>query len=79
MKTLEFKKNVSYKNAKVTVTNTNNTKTYSTRIVEKENDELTVRVAGLTVGTKYKYSVTGISANGSSYTKVYTGTFTARN
>lgn len=77
--TLDFKKNVSYKNPKVTVTNTSNTKTYTTRIVEKEKDELTVRVAGLTVGTKYKYSVTGISANGSSYTKVYTGTFTARN
>ena len=74
---IEFSKKVTYKNPKVTITNTNNTKTYKASIIEKENDELTLRISGLKVGQKYNYKITGISANGSDYNKAYTGTFSA--
>lgn len=73
----EFNKNVNYNNVKVVITNTSGTKTYSTQMVEKDKDELTVRVNGLSVGKSYKYKITGVKAAGSSTNKTLTGSFVA--
>lgn len=73
----EFKNRVSYSNPTVVITNTSNTKTYPATIIERDNDELSVRVSGLTRGATYKYKITGVinQANGSN--KTLSGTFTA--
>lgn len=73
----EFRNNVSYKNAKVVITNTSSTKTYTTRITEKDRDELSVRVSGLTRGSSYKYTITGVTNNSTKSSKTLTGTFRA--
>lgn len=73
--TFDFNKSVTYKNPKVVITNTSGTKTYTTRIVERDSDELTVRVSDLKQGSSYKYTITGISSNGTS--KTLSGTFSA--
>lgn len=73
----EFSNNVSYKNVKVIITNTSNTKTYTTKITEKDKDELTVKVSGLKKGSKYKYTITGVTNKANNSTKKLTGTFTA--
>lgn len=73
----DFKNKVSYKNAKVVITNTSNTKTYTARIVEKDNDELTVRVSGLTRGSSYKYKITGVTNKSTGSNKALSGTFKA--
>lgn len=73
----EFKNNVSYKNAKVVITNTSNTKTYTTRIVEKDSDEITARVSGLKRGSTYKYKITGVTDKATKSSKTLSGTFKA--
>ena len=73
----EFTNKVSYNNPKVVITNQTGTKTYTASIVEKDNDELTVRVKGLTYGKKYSYKITGVAASSSSTAKTLQGTFTA--
>lgn len=75
--TFDFKNNVSYDNVKVIITNKNGTKTYSTKIVEKDSDDLTVSVKGLKYGSTYQYKITGVKNPNSSSTKTLTGTFTA--
>lgn len=73
----DFKQRVTYKNVKVKITNLDGTKSYSTYITEKDSDELSVHVSNLVYGKKYKYTITGVSADRSNYTKSYSGTFTA--
>ncbi|WP_455716452.1 hypothetical protein [Anaerosporobacter sp.] len=73
----DFRNNVKYNNVKVTITNTKGTKTYKTTVVEKDNDELTVRVNGLTEGKTYKYTITGVTEKASGSSKKLTGTFVA--
>ncbi|MDO5294136.1 MAG: Ig-like domain-containing protein [bacterium] len=75
--TFDFRNNVSYKNAKVVITNTSNSKAYTTRILEKDNDELSVRVSGLTKGNSYKYKITGVTSKADGSTKTLSGTFKA--
>ena len=72
-----FRNNVSYKNVKVVITNTSDTKTYTTKITEKDNDDLCVRVKGLTYGKTYKYKITGVTNKANGSTKTLTGTFQA--
>lgn len=73
----DFNKDVTYKNAKVVITNSSGSKTYTTKIVEKDADELSVRVKGLQVGKSYKYKITGVKAVGASSSKTISGSFTA--
>lgn len=75
--TFEFKNNVSYKNAKIIITNTSNTKSYTSTIVEQDSDELCARVSGLTSGRTYKYKITGVTSLANGSTKTLSGTFTA--
>lgn len=74
----DFTSNVAYKNLKVKVTSLDGSKVYKTTVIEKEDDELTVRVLGLTYGKKYKYELSGVSTSQISSTKVHTGNFIAR-
>ena len=73
----EFNTNVTYKKPKVTITDVNGSKTYTAKIIERDYDELTVRVSGLTYGKKYKYTISGVSSSQNSSAKTYSGTFTA--
>ena len=75
--TFDFNKDVTYKNAKVVITNTSGSKTYTTKIVEKDEDELTVRVKGLKEGSSYKYKITGVQGVNASSSKTISGSFTA--
>lgn len=75
--TFDFKNKVSYNRPKVTITNENGSKTYKTTIIEKENDELSVRVKGLTEGNTYKYSITGVTDRASGSSETLTGSFVA--
>lgn len=75
--TFDFRSNVKYSNAKVTITSTDGKKTYTTRILEKENDELTVSVKGLQAGKKYSYKITGVRKASASKATTLSGMFTA--
>jgi uncharacterized protein YdeI (BOF family) len=57
---VEFKQRVKYKNAKSTVKDSSG-KVYSSRIVEKDSDDLEIRVSGLKYGKKYTVSISGVS------------------
>jgi len=56
---IEFAMNVEYENPSVTVTDASGTQ-YETRILERDNDSLEVRVKGLTRGNTYTVSVSGV-------------------
>lgn len=71
---VEFRRDVQYKSAKVTVKDSNG-KSYTAKIVEKDDDELTFRVTGATAGKTYTFTISGVrSGRSGSYTKVK-GTF----
>lgn len=70
----DFSTKVQYKNLKVTVTDSAK-KSYKTTIVEKDNDELDVRVSGLSEGKSYTYKITGIRKSGTSAYVTLSGTF----
>lgn len=72
----DFKTKVQWKNPRVKVTDSSGN-SFSTRITDRDSDDLEVWVGGLTYGNKYKYSISGIKAKGaSSYTTIQ-GTFQA--
>lgn len=75
--TFDFNKKVKYNNTKVTITNESGSKTYKATIIERENDELSVRVKGLKEGNTYKYSITGVTDKSSGSSKTLTGSFVA--
>ena len=75
--TFNFTDIVKYKNPKVTITNESGTKTYKVTIIEKESDELSVRVVGLKEGNTYKYSITGVTNRTIGSPKTLTGSFVA--
>lgn len=65
---VEFNGKVNYKNTKVTVTDSNG-KSYSATILEKDRDEMEIRVKGLKRGGKYTLKISGVKhVNASSYT-----------
>lgn len=71
---VEFRKDVQYKSAKVTVKDSSG-KTYTARITEKDEDDLTFKVSNIAAGKTYTYTISGVRAGRSgSYGKV-TGTF----
>ncbi|MDA3731384.1 hypothetical protein PBV87_07830 [Niameybacter massiliensis] len=49
----------------------------TTKITEKDNDELTVRVKGLKNGNTYKYIISGVTNNDTGSNKTLTGTLIA--
>lgn len=75
--TFDFTGKVVYSSPKIKITNTSGTKTYSTSILEKDNDECSVSVKGLKYGSEYKYTITGIRLSSASKSSTVTGTFTA--
>jgi len=67
---VEFNCKVNYSGVKVTVKDSKGN-TYSTKILEKDKDEIEVRVSGLKNGSKYTVSVSGVKrTDASSYTTV---------
>lgn len=67
---VDFKKNVSYKNAKVTVKDSDG-KSYKVSIQEKDSDDLTFKVSSIAAGKTYAYTVSGIrSGKSGSYGSV---------
>ena len=72
----DFKTKVQWKNPKVKITDSNGN-SYSTRITDKDSDDLEVWVGGLTYGEKYNYSISGIKAKGASSYTTIKGTFRA--
>ena len=73
---IDFKGNVTYHSPKVTITNESGTKTFSSKIIERDNDECTIYVSGLKVGSTYRFKLTGVKAEGATKTTTVEGTFT---
>lgn len=75
--TFDFNQDVTYKNAKVVITNEDGSRKYKTGIVEREDDELTIRVKGLKYGRTYMYTITGVKGLGASSSQTISGSFIA--
>lgn len=75
--TFDFRSKVKYSNAKVKITSMDGKKTYTTKIVEKDNDELTVYVKGLKTNSKYKYTIAGVRKASESKSSTLSGSFVA--
>ncbi len=73
---IDFKKDVNLWNAKVKVTDAEG-KSYKVKVLDYDDDELEVRVYGLTEGASYRYSISGVYAMGSGTAKTVKGTFAA--
>ena len=71
----EFKGSVKWKKPKVKITR--NGKNYAKRIIEKDSDELSVKVKKLTYGAIYSYKITGVKKKGAKKYTTVTGTFRA--
>ena len=74
---IEFAMNVTYESPSVTVFDANGTQ-YETRIIERDNDSLDVRVKGLTRGGTYTVSVSGVKGQTSDAFETYSFEFVAR-
>lgn len=70
---VDFGSKVNYKNVKVTVKDSAG-KTYTTRIVEKDNDDLTFDIQKYAEGKTYTYTITGIKKRSESEYGKVTGT-----
>jgi hypothetical protein len=77
-KEVEFKftTHVEWKSPKVTISDGKNN--YVVKILEKDDDEIEVKVKNLTKGKKYNYKITGIKIKGNNAYKTITGTFKAK-
>ena len=71
---IEFQGKVKWKNAKVTIKDSAG-KNYVKKINEKDNDEIELKVKGLTTGKKYTYKITGVARKGSNKYKTVKGSF----
>ena len=75
----DFATKVNWKSPTVKITNESGTVVYKSRIVEKDSDELELRLSSkLTYGKKYKYTITGIKAKTAANYRTLSGTFVAR-
>ena len=71
---VDFRRDVQYKNLKVTVKDSKG-KSYSVSVLERDEDDLTFRVKNIKAGLKYTYTISGVrSGRKGSYTSVK-GTF----
>ena len=75
----DFSRNVTYSDPAVVITDEAGQQTFETRLVERDRDELTVHVDGLTTGATYKYTITGVVARRGKASEPLTGTFVAAN
>ena len=67
---VDFKMDVQYKSAKVTVKDSDG-KSYTAKISDKDEDDMTFKVSGIKDGKTYKYTISGVRSGGSgSYDKV---------
>ena len=57
----EFKKDVQYKSAKVKVWDEDG-KSYSVKISEKDEEDLTFKVSSIKAGKEYKFTISGVRA-----------------
>ncbi len=73
----EFKKDVKWKNPKVTITEEGGTADCVTSIKEHDEDGIEVNVKGMTRGKTYKYKITGVAPAGTKKWKTVEGTFVA--
>ena len=72
---IDLNKKVGWKNPSVRITD--GSRTFGTRITDRDSDELEVRVSGLTRGKTYKYTITGVVDKGTGKTLTLTGSFKA--
>lgn len=56
---VDFKKNVQYKNAKVTVKDSSGKK-YTAKITEKDSDDMTFKINSFKTGKTYTYTISGV-------------------
>ena len=61
---VDFKKDVQYKSAKVTVKDSSG-KSYTAKITEKDEDDLTFKVSSIKEGKTYTYTISGVRAGSS--------------
>lgn len=73
---IDFAMDVQYESPVVTVTDTNGN-VYEGRILERDNDSLEVRVKGLTRGSTYTVSVSGVKGRTFDTFETYTAEFVA--
>ena len=72
---VDFAKKVSYKNVKVTVTDTQGNK-YTATIVDKDKDDLTFKIKKYKTGRTYNFKITGVKVRGTSKYGTVKGTVT---
>lgn len=58
---IDFRKDVQYKNLKLTVKDSSG-KTYAAKVLEKDEDDLTFQVQNVQPGKKYSYTLSGVRA-----------------
>ena len=71
---VDFKKNVQYKNAKVTVKDSSGKK-YTAKITEKDSDDMTFKVSSIKAGKTYTYTISGVRSGKSGKYVSVKGTF----
>ena len=72
----DFYPYIEYKNPKITITYGG--KNYAVRIIDRDNDNFTVKVRKLTRGRKYNFTISGIRVKGNTTYTTEKGVFTAR-
>ena len=73
---IEFRGKVNWKNAKVVITGADG-KNLVTRIIEKDDDDIEVKVRGMVNGGRYTYSISGVKKAGASGFTTVSGSFVA--
>lgn len=71
---VDFKKDVQYKKAKVTVKDSGG-KSYKVSIKEKDEDDLTFKISSIAAGKTYKYTISGVRSGKSGKYVSVSGTF----
>ena len=75
---IEFSAKVQYNNLRVRVTDPTGAKSYTVRILEKDNDSIDIRVSGLRSGQKYTVKVAGVRQGSSGSYGGVSKSFTVR-
>ncbi len=74
---VDFSTKVQYKSLKVTVKDSSGKKVTVKRI-EKDDDDLSIKVSGIKSGKKYTIQLSGVSVKGKNSYKTVSKTFTAK-
>lgn len=73
---VDFSTKVQYKSLKVTVVDASGKK-MTVKLIDKDDDDLSVRVSGIKAGKKYAIQISGVSVKGKGNYQTVTKTFTA--